>query len=723
MKTRISLIPSDKGAYGVSHSDFPSPKPLDEARPENLLDSWKEIAAYLDRDVRTVQRWEKKEGLPVHRQIHEKLGTVYAYRSEIDAWWTERSAKLTTKGENDELAGVPHIVSWPVNVPEGPVKEVTAAISESKVPRWAAYAAAFAGLAVIVFGVYEITRIPHWPFLRRSPLEGMRITRLTFTGKIKDAAMSPDGKLIALVKLDSGHRTVWVYQIATGSSGQVVPGDIGYWDPDARLTFSPDDTYIYYEKLDSIPCPTCYGLYRVPMVGGTPQKLIADVDSAVTFSPDGKRFAFVRNSNERKEVALIIADSDGTKERPLAVRKRVNDFAFTSEAPAWSPDGKLIAAPIGYEGNVGLQRLEVVEADTGRETRVGTQSWWRIARMSWLPDGHALVFVARESTSALNAQIWQVDFPAGDARRVTNDLADYFCLTASADATRWTTLQEKRASSLWVLLRGDAGRATQITPGIDSVDGSSGFTWMPDQRILYTSVHAGGESMRTVTRDGHDIEEFPLGPGLHRRPSACPDGHYILYTSQNDAGRNVWRSDSAGGEARQLTFSNEDGFAQCSRDSKWFIYGSGNKGHPTLFKMPTEGGQSIPLSDKYRGVPRLSPDSKWVVAAFEDPSKHTEMAVISVDGGKLRWPFEVPENFDWNAHVAWTPDGRGIIYSVIHDGVSNLWVRPLSGGPPTPLTDFKEGSIFSFNWSPDGSQLVLARGSITDDAVLFTSHK
>ncbi len=72
MQTRIRLIPSRKGAYGVSHGDIGSPKPSGETRPDNLLDSWKEIAAYLDREVRTVQRWEKKEGLPVHRQIHER---------------------------------------------------------------------------------------------------------------------------------------------------------------------------------------------------------------------------------------------------------------------------------------------------------------------------------------------------------------------------------------------------------------------------------------------------------------------------------------------------------------------------------------------------------------------------------------------------------------------------------------------------------------------------
>lgn len=64
------------------------------ARAEDLLDSWKEIAAYLGKDVRTVQRWEKKECLPVHRQLHAKQGTVYAYKSEIDEWWDTRRLSL-----------------------------------------------------------------------------------------------------------------------------------------------------------------------------------------------------------------------------------------------------------------------------------------------------------------------------------------------------------------------------------------------------------------------------------------------------------------------------------------------------------------------------------------------------------------------------------------------------------------------------------------------------
>ena len=62
--------------------------------PEGRLDSWKEIAAYLGRGIRTVQRWEREEGLPVHRLVHEKRGSIYARREELAAWWESRRLTL-----------------------------------------------------------------------------------------------------------------------------------------------------------------------------------------------------------------------------------------------------------------------------------------------------------------------------------------------------------------------------------------------------------------------------------------------------------------------------------------------------------------------------------------------------------------------------------------------------------------------------------------------------
>ena len=80
------------------------------SRPEDRLRSWKEIAVYLRREVRTVQRWEKQEGLPVHRHVHNKLSSVYAEKAELEAWWKNRKAQLEEEGKVDEEVIVP--VAW-----------------------------------------------------------------------------------------------------------------------------------------------------------------------------------------------------------------------------------------------------------------------------------------------------------------------------------------------------------------------------------------------------------------------------------------------------------------------------------------------------------------------------------------------------------------------------------------------------------------------------------
>ena len=91
-------VPDLASGRGWTHhmSDPPSPAsptPFDR-QPDDRLDSWKEIAAYMKRDVTTVQRWEKREGMPVHRHVHDKMGSVYAFRTDLDAWARRRSPAL-----------------------------------------------------------------------------------------------------------------------------------------------------------------------------------------------------------------------------------------------------------------------------------------------------------------------------------------------------------------------------------------------------------------------------------------------------------------------------------------------------------------------------------------------------------------------------------------------------------------------------------------------------
>ena len=86
----------------------PPPRRPDETTSDRL-DSWKDVAAYLQRDVSTVQRWEKREAMPVHRHVHEKQGTVYAFRLELDAWWRGRGGRLSQQedGESGQVQAAP----------------------------------------------------------------------------------------------------------------------------------------------------------------------------------------------------------------------------------------------------------------------------------------------------------------------------------------------------------------------------------------------------------------------------------------------------------------------------------------------------------------------------------------------------------------------------------------------------------------------------------------
>jgi hypothetical protein len=74
-----------------------------ERSSEDRLDSWKEIAAYMRRDVTTVQRWEKREGMPVHRHVHDKMGSVYAFRTDLDSWAQRRRLALVAEADVESV--------------------------------------------------------------------------------------------------------------------------------------------------------------------------------------------------------------------------------------------------------------------------------------------------------------------------------------------------------------------------------------------------------------------------------------------------------------------------------------------------------------------------------------------------------------------------------------------------------------------------------------------
>src|SRR5437763_3726147 len=166
------------------------------------------------------------------------------------------------------------------------------------------------GAIGLAFGLYKLRA-------RKSQfnLQAGKIIRRTNSGKVANATISPDGKYVAYSALDdAGQTSLWVKYVATSSNVQIVPPA----GPDVifgQSTFSPDGNYIYYLRNERGRVSGV--LYQVPVLGGTSRKVLENV-SRISFSPDGKRFAFVRRYVSEGEDAIILVNADGTDEQKLA---------------------------------------------------------------------------------------------------------------------------------------------------------------------------------------------------------------------------------------------------------------------------------------------------------------------------------------------------------------------------------------------------------------------
>ena len=549
----------------------------------------------------------------------------------------------------------------------------------------------------------------------------MRITRLTTGGRIGNAqikgyaSISPDGKYVVFKTTEAGKDSLWVRQVSTGSLVEIVPdldGKIG------ATTFTRDGEFVYYSVFfenDSLGT-----LFQVPVLGGTPRRVMAGVTSPVTFSPDSRQFAFVRPSASHYD--LITANSDGTGERTIASRKLPDYFSFVGGA-AWSPDGKTIAVGAGsLSGNLSATIVSLPAAG-GSETKFTSPNWVSVSRLVWLDDGSGLIAAAVPELVSAGTQLWHVSFPKGEVRRITNDLNAYgtSSLGLTADSKTLVTVQAEKSAQVWSAPAGAAAAdAKQITNG--KYDGDS-LAWMPDGRVLYTTPSGEQSDVWIVNADGALPKQLTNDAFNEGLGCASADGRFVVFSSNRSGHFNLWKMEIANGNQTQLTHGDESDLRPiCSPDGQTVLFRSLRQGKSTYWKVPVAGGTPEQLSDKSSSLAAISPDGKLVALRyFDEEAKANRIAVLPFAGGQPIKTLTVAVGFR-DVGLGWTADSKSIVYAEARgnadSSADNIWSVPIDGAAPKQLTNFTSGLIFAFQMSPDYKQIALSRGTQTDDVIL-----
>jgi len=570
-------------------------------------------------------------------------------------------------------------------------------------------------LALVVaglgYGIYRLTAKRDKPALS---FQSAKFTRLTTTGKASGVAISPDGKYVVHIQDDGGQQSLWMRQTATQSNVQIMPPAVNV--KYSRLMFSRDGDYLFYVARENNAAPS---LYQIPALGGSPRKLSPNVGNFMALSPDGARVASIRRAPDEGKDVLVVSNVDGSGERRLVERKIPERMLYAGgrgSAPAWSPEGHRIAFA-SYEYGIVYANVVVAQVDSGVEETLSSEKWYSMGQLAWLSDGSGVVMLASDQRG-YPPQLWHLSHPEGSARRITNDLNSYTTVSVTADSRSLVTVQTETLSTIWVAPERDSNGARQISFGTAKID--EGAVWTPDGRIVYESRTGDSINIWIMDADGGNQKQLTFDNG--RTPDVSPDGRYIVFRSNRSITPHIYRMEMDGSNLKQLTDGTGEFGPRMTPDGKWVYFSSRSSGNLTVWRASIDGGKITQIIDHPSYGADFSPDGKWLGCIYwsgQEDAPRT-VAIIPFEGGQPVKLFDLPGA---NPFARWAPDGRALIYVDTRGDVSNLWTRAIDGGTPKQLTDFKQGRIFSFDYSPDGKQIALSRGTINNDVVMISNFK
>src|SRR5580692_4917977 len=390
----------------ILHSAPVAPVTLNPAVPaefERILNK----ALEKDRDVR-------------YQVAAELRADLKRLQRETDSGRTAAAASSARRAA--ALESVPSADDEVQTTPKSSGSVLVQAARQNKLGATLTIALAVALALAAAFGIYSLVKSAH-----HVPFEHFSIENLTNNGHVSLATLSPDGKYLLNVHDENGLQSLWLRHIPTGSNTQVVPPAATRY---SAVTFSPDANYIYCVRRDEAE-HTIAALYSAPMLGGTPRLLIRDVDSPITFSPDGKRFAYLRQHHDTPNFDLFLVNSDGTPDRALLTNTMM---PTDSDVPVWLPTGKTIVIPIVQTTQDSLGGLLSVDVPTGKRQEVALTPNRIYYEPASLPgtDG-LLVSASSVDRGLMQRQLGFISYPRGDFRALTTDTNNYFHPSVSAD--------------------------------------------------------------------------------------------------------------------------------------------------------------------------------------------------------------------------------------------------------------------------------------------------
>ena len=595
---------------------------------------------------------------------------------------------------------------------------------------------ALAILAIAGYGVFSMLRGK-----AAMPFQNFTITQITNTGKSVNAAISPDGKYVVSAIVDNGFQSVWLRNIPTSSDTQVLPPAPRSYN---GFTFSPDGNYIYFSRSENT-VETVRFIYRIPVLGGAPQVVVKDVDSNVSFSPDGRLITYVRqNDPEVGRYHLLIANADGSAEHSLVI-------GSTDDAPtsvAWSPDGKLVAGAV-FHNDRGLTSLEAVQV----ASTVEDAHWQPLASvkasvvrdLAWLPDMRGLLIshLGRESGYSRN-QIAYVALPSGETTAITKDTNNYSNLSLSADGKTIATSQQKASRTFYLLPADGGGANASPRPIFEQERDIANFAWAGNEQIVVSEADKlvrfslDGKSRAVLASDPNAFLNAPETCSATAAGSDAAESHRIVFAwaghAENATGRSIWRVDLDGSNLKQLTNGHGDQDPSCSPEGKWVYFINNNPDR--IRRVSIDGGTvedvagtTIPNTIYGGFATHISPDGSKLAFVLTEASEamispgtpsEEKIALVSLDPAAKGARQLITPNPHITGSVHFTPDGKSLAYAVRENGVDNIWVQPIDGGTGHYITKFaSEQSRGGFAWSPDGKTLAILRGRLDSDVVLL----